>query len=334
MADEVAPGIFRLPIPLPDSPLGTVNAYAVRSVDGVRLVDCGWNTPEAYVALVDELGALGCGVQDIREILVTHIHPDHFGLAGRLAEESGAPVAMHRLEALYVEARYRDTDALVAEMEAWLRINGAPPAELEAMPSGSLQLLRRVGTRRPDVLLEGGEQLAWGDFSFEVLWTPGHSTGLVCLYEANVQLLISSDHVLQRISPHVGLHAQSLGNPLGDYVSSLRLVRGMPVRAVLPGHGKPFRDLAGRVDELLRHHQDRLATMLDMLDSCEETAYALSSRLSWKGSEDGWERLAPFQRRMALTETIAHLEYLYGGDRVDKHFRGGVVLYSGNSANG
>jgi glyoxylase-like metal-dependent hydrolase (beta-lactamase superfamily II) len=132
---------------------------------------------------------------------------------------------------------------------------------------------------------------------------------------------------LQRTSPQVGLHAESFGNPLGDYLSSLQLVRGLPIRTVLPGHGAPFTDLAGRADELLEHHQTRLSAMLAMVDDEELTAYALASRLSWRGAEDGWDRLAPFQRRMALTETIAHLEYLYGAGRVAKRFRGGVIYY-------
>jgi glyoxylase-like metal-dependent hydrolase (beta-lactamase superfamily II) len=132
---------------------------------------------------------------------------------------------------------------------------------------------------------------------------------------------------LPRISPHVGLHAQSFGNPLGDYLSSLQLVRALPIQSVLPGHGEPFDDLAGRVDELLDHHQARLSAVLAMMDDDEVNAYALASWLNWRGSEDGWLRLAPFQRRMALTETIAHLEYLYGSGQVVKRFRTGVVFY-------
>lgn len=313
-------------IPLPGSPLGTVNAYLV-DTGGLRLVDCGWNTPEAYDALVQQLGSLGAGIGDIAEIVVTHIHPDHFGLAARLAEESGALVTMHRLEALYLGARYEHTHRLVEEMNAWLRINGVRPPELEEMAGASLQMLRWVGTRHPDVLVEGGEVLDWGTHRFEVVWTPGHSAGLICLHDHAARLLMSSDHVLRRISPHVGLHAQSFGNPLGDYLSSLQLVRALSIHTVLPGHGEPFDDLAGRVDELRDHHQARLSAILTMMDDDEVNAYALASRLSWRGSEDGWERLAPFQRRMALTETIAHLEYLYGSGRVTKQFRGGVIFY-------
>jgi glyoxylase-like metal-dependent hydrolase (beta-lactamase superfamily II) len=325
-ATEIVPGIFRLPIPLPDNPLGTVNAYAVTVEDGLCLVDCGWNTPQAYQAFIDQLGEISAAVADIRQILVTHIHPDHFGLAQRLAEESGAPVMMHRLEAVYVGARYEHTATLVAEMEEWLRLNGVPAEEVESMAVDSLMMLSRVGTRRPDVLLQGGETLDWGR-PFEVIWTPGHASGLVCLYDRERGVLLSSDHVLQRISPHVGLHTQSLGNPLQDYLGSLRLVRDLPVRTILPGHGDPFEGLATRVDEIIAHHDRRCAEILEVLSEGEKTSYQVAGLLRWRGSETGWERLHPFQRRMAVTEVVAHLEYLHGHDRAEKRFRGGLISY-------
>ena len=157
---------------------------------------------------------------------------------------------MHRLEAIHVGARYEYTRTLIEEMEAWLRVNGVPPDELVAMSEGSLLMVARVGKRQPDTVLEGGELLAWSPYHFEVVWTPGHSAGLICLYEPQAQVLVSSDHVLECISPHIGLHTQSFGNPLGDYLSSLQLVRDLPVKTILPGHGAPFHDLPGRVDAL------------------------------------------------------------------------------------
>lgn len=322
----MAPGIFRLEIPLPDNPLGTVNAYAIPA-DGVRLIDCGWDTPEAYAAVVAQLGALDLTVKDIREILVTHIHPDHFGLAGRLADESGASVLMHRLEAIYVNRRYEDTRGLVGEMDEWLRMHGVPDEELSSMTRASLAMIERVDVRKPDVLIEGGEMLTWDGHTFEVLWTPGHSMGLICLYDRRAKILVSGDHVLERISPQVGLHAQSLGNPLADYLDSLRSVRILPVQIVLPGHGPPFHDLPGRVDQLVAHHDRRLDQMRARLDQAGRTAYEVASGLSWRGSEHGWQMLAPFQRRMAITETIAHLEYMYSRGQIGKESKGGRILY-------
>lgn len=326
MPEEIAAGIFCIVLPLPSTGLGSVNVYALQNDSDFLLIDCGWNTPEAHEVLARELKALGRGIERIKQIVVTHIHPDHFGLAGRIAEESGAAVMMHRLDAMYVSARYGDTHDLLSEMDAWLRTNGVSGDELAAMTDASIRMLEHVNRRPPDRLLEGGEVLEWGELRLQVLWTPGHSSGLICLYEPRLQVLFSNDHVLPRISPHVGLHVQSIGNPLRDFLQSLHAVRGLPVRHVLPGHGTPFEDLPGRIDELIQHHEERLDVMRAVLTQ-EMTAYDVAARISWRGSETGWFTLAPFQRRMALTETIAHLEYLYGAGRVEKQFKNGVVYY-------
>jgi glyoxylase-like metal-dependent hydrolase (beta-lactamase superfamily II) len=324
---EVAPGVFRLVLPLDGNPLGSVNAYAVRSGSGICLIDCGWDTPSAYEALCRTLAGIGSGIADIYEILVTHIHPDHFGLAGRVAAESGASLVMHRLEAAFVTARYEDAAALIGEMEDWLRVHGTPDLDLEPMAAGSVGMLRRVGTRSPDRVLEGGETLTWGERALEVVWTPGHSVGLICLFDRATGLLFSSDHVLQRISPHVGLHTQSFGNPLGDYLRSLDSIAGLPATLVLPGHGTPFVDLGGRARELTTHHTDRLNHMAGIVATCRCTAFDVARALPWRGSTTGWQRLEAFQRRMALTETIAHLEYLHIGGRLLRHFDGRHFTY-------
>src|SRR5947209_15795341 len=216
MPHEIIPGLYRLPIPLPENPLGTVNVYAVIGEYRVRLIECRWDTPEAYAALVAELQSLGAKISDIREIIVTHIHPDHFGLAERLVAESAARLSMHRLEAIHVGARYEYTRTLIEAMEAWLRVNGVPPDELVTMSEGSLLMVARVGKRQPDTVLEGGELLAWFPYRFEVVWTPGHSAGLICLYEPQAQVLVSSDHLLERISPNIAVHPPSFGKPLSD----------------------------------------------------------------------------------------------------------------------
>ncbi len=327
MPHEALPGLYLLPIPLPDNPLSAVNAYVVRADDGVRLVDCGWDTPEAYAAMVGELAALGATVGDVRELLVTHIHPDHFGLAGRLVAESGARESMPRSEAALIGARYEDARELVTMMEEWLAAVGVPRDELEATAGVSLWMVSHVGTRRPDMLLDGGETLEWGAYRFEVIPTPGHSAGLVCLYDRAARVLLSSDHVLERTSPHIGLHVQSGGDPLGDYLRSLRRVRDLDVALVLPGHGAPFHDLAGRVDALIAHHERRCAQMLDILADGALTPYDLASRLPWRGAPDGWQRLDAFPRRLAVTETVAHLEYLRRRDRLTRRIHDGVALY-------
>lgn len=326
MPEEIVPGLFRLSIPLPNDALGSVNVYAVVSADGLRLIDTGWNAQEAYTTLVSELQELSMQVRDLKEILVTHTHPDHIGLAERLVQEAGARLLLHRADATS-EMVAEERQGMLAEMQSWLQTNGMPQEEREALVGGMRRMAYRMPTYRPDTLLEGGEILAWHPFRFEVIWTPGHSSGLVCLYEAQAQILISSDHILPRISPNIGLYAQQSGDPLADYLHSLKQVRNLPVKQVLPGHGASFSDLAARVDELIAHHELRLQEMMKALADEEQTAYGTASRLSWRGSAHGWQKLLPFDRLAALSETLAHLEYLSNQRQVRRREQDDHVLY-------
>ena len=153
---ELLPGIWRLPLPLRDSPLGHVNTYLVRSDDGYLLVDCGWDTADTLRTLEGHLRALDIRMPDVRHLVITHIHPDHYGLAGRLREISSADLSFHRLERLYIESRYVDADELLGEMREWLRLNGTPPDELDRLNRGSMSMMERVQIAFPAAVSLGG----------------------------------------------------------------------------------------------------------------------------------------------------------------------------------
>jgi glyoxylase-like metal-dependent hydrolase (beta-lactamase superfamily II) len=327
---EVLPGIWRLPLPLRDNPLGHVNTYLVRADDGYLLVDCGWDTADCLQALEGHLRALDVRFGDVRHLVVTHIHPDHYGLAGRLREIANADLSFHRLERLYIESRYADADLLLGEMREWLRQHGTPQAELDRLSRSSMAILDRVQIAYPDRTLEGGEEIPCGRFTFRVLWTPGHSAGHICLYDPLHRVLLSGDHVLPRISPAITLHIQAAGNPLADYLDSLRLVGQLQAELVLPGHGDPFAGLAERAAELAAHHQARLREVLALLGADPArgtTAFEVARQMRW-GSRRTWDDLSGFERRLAVTETLAHLELLHARGQVAKRFAEGIALYA------
>lgn len=329
MPEEIIPGLARISLPLLNNSLGSVNTYAVMSADGLRLIDCGWDAEEVYAALADELYHLGVQVNDIREILITHAHSDHIGLAERLKQETDARLLLHRLDAVSRWTEPSERLRMVAETERWLQANGMPQEEWDVIIRVMRSRPIRTPTYRPDLLLEGGEVLDWRPFRFEVIWTPGHSPGLVCLYERQHQILLSSDHVLEGISPNIAYSAQHTGDPLDAYLRSLRLVRDLPVALVLPGHGAPFSDLTGRVDALEQHHEERLQAILDVVAKQEgQSAYAIASQLPWRGSAGGWQRLQPFDRLAALGETLAHVQYLTNKGRLHRREEDGTVVVS------
>jgi len=293
------------------------------------LVDCGWDTADTLEALEGHMRALDIQLGDIRHLVITHIHPDHYGLAGRLREMSKAELSFHRLERLYIESRYANADGLLGEMHEWLRLNGTPADELDKLNFGSMGILNRVRIAFPDRTLDGGEEIPCGRFAFRVIWTPGHSAGHVCLYDERHKILLSGDHVLPHITPSVGLHVRSPSNPLADYMDSLVLIGRLEAELVMPGHGEPFQGLPERTDALLAHHERRLVEIVELLGArpgLSMTGYEIASRMNWS-SRRTWDDLSGFERRLAVTEALAHIELLHDRGQVRKSFADGEIKY-------
>lgn len=326
---ELLPGLHQIKLPLADSPLGWVNGYLIAGDAGYTLVDCGWDTPDVLDALRNGLDELGVGLDAIRTLVVTHNHPDHYGLAGRLVALAGCGLLMHHLEKIHVQARYATTEGLLGEMSDWLRLNGCPPTDLHEMTHASMSIIERVNIAMPDIEVNGGEHVDTGRYDFEIVWTPGHSEGHICLYERRRGLFLSGDHVLDPITPNIGLHAQSMGNPLADYIDSLERVRELDCDDVLPAHGEPFKGLRRRVDELLAHHEDRTEEMLAVLrEQGAASAYIVASHMHWGRRGTLWTEMRSFQQRMAVTEVLAHLELLRSRRRLRKIIHDNTVQYA------
>jgi glyoxylase-like metal-dependent hydrolase (beta-lactamase superfamily II) len=325
---EVFPGIYWIknPIGLDGSSLSHVNSYLVRGEDGYLLVDTGWNTEESFDEIQRSLKEIGARIEDISQILVTHIHPDHYGMAGRIKRISGARIYMHEIENSIIDTRYVHMDALLAQTAEWLKLNGVPAEETGDIRDASLDIVDLVVPARPDVILHGGETITTGKFNFNAIWTPGHSPGHICLYEPEKKVLLSGDHILPTITPNIGRHPQSAENPLGMYLESLQEMRKLDVSLVLPGHDEPFTGLVPRIDEIISHHEQRNLEILAAVSSQPRTAFDIAEYVTW-GTNASWRELPPIHRRMAIFETIAHLEYMITRGRAEKIDRDNVIYY-------
>jgi glyoxylase-like metal-dependent hydrolase (beta-lactamase superfamily II) len=324
---EIFPHIYQLKVPIPDNPLGHLNAYLIRDGDEGHLIDCGWNAPEAWDALRQQLDAAGVGLRGLRTIVMTHIHPDHYGLAGRLKESSGARLILHRLEEPFIESRYVRYERVLDELGPWLRQFGVPDAELTGLQRASMAVLPRVAVGEPDELLFGGETLALGPYTFEVYWTPGHSPGHICLYERSAQVLIAGDHILETITPNVSYNPQSGPNPMRDYIDALQRIRDLPTKLILPGHERPMHDLPKRIAEIIAHHEERNQDILKALNAGALVPYDIARAIPWIGGTVTWEDLSVWHRRLAVMETLSHLEYMRWQGRVKRTTVDGLVRY-------
>ncbi len=326
---EIAPGIHQLRVPIPDNPLGYLNSYIVQGENGWLMIDTGWYTPEAFDSLIAGLKSLGLTLTDISTIVVTHVHPDHFGLAGRIKQLSPkTQLLTHRWESDLIESRYIKFSELQNNMDPMLRRHGVPSSDLQALRSASMPILSFVTVTLPDQIFYGGEIVDTGKYELEIIWTPGHSPGHICLYEPKNQLLFSGDHILPSISPNISYHVQSGDDPLGDYLRALRKLAHLPVNKVLPAHEQVFNDLKTRIMELLEHHKEREGEIKQVIGKKSSHAYETSSQLTWHVHGLSWEQFPPFQKRAAVTETIAHLEHMRWEGMVKKIVMGGNILYS------
>ncbi len=325
MAKEVLPGIFQFKVPIPNNPLGWVLPYLIPSDGGYTLVDCGWNTPEAFAALEEELRDVGATFDDIKTLLVTHVHPDHYGLAGRIKEVCDAEIVIHQRERDLIRSRYRQPEQLLERMATWLTENGVPDSEMSDLQQASMPARAFVSPVEPDSVLWGGETLDLGEYAFEVFWTPGHSPGHLCFYERKHKFVLTGDHVLPSITPNVSLHPQQMGNPLGDYLASLQRLEPLEVDQVLPAHEYEFKDLPKRVREIIHHHATRLDEMLAIVGEDGATGYDVASGIVW--TTGTFDTFSFWMQRAAISETLAHLEYAVQDGRLTQTKRGGVVRF-------
>lgn len=325
------PGIHRLRLPLTGSPLKYVNSYLLPGRDGHLLIDTGWNTADTFGAFMQQLAAAGLQPADIKRLVITHAHIDHYGMAARLLQHADAHLIMHALEAQMIALRYRNPRQYTGQSNTLLREAGAAEDLLADTRQVADRFARLTGTVEPHTMLHGGERLRHARFAFEVIWTPGHSPGHICLYEPAHKLLFSGDHVLPGITPNVGRYPQSGANPLEDYLASLKRIRSLDVRLVLPAHGPPMTGFTRRVDQILAHHEKRKDEILRIIaeQTAPITAYALVQAMRWyaKRRPIAWQSLRIFDQRLAVSEVSAHLASLAAEGRLVKRNTAGADYY-------
>ena len=325
-AREVAQGIWKFTLPIP-FPLKTVNMYALVGEDGWALVDTGMGMPEARAAFAAGLQKAGLRIDTLRAIVLSHDHPDHIGLSGELHDHSGAAVYMHPIDAHNMRLLWQDIDPeRFASVSHFFRQHGMPTDEPWFSHADPKQLHKIIRVPRFEAitLVESGQYLHLAGERYRVIWTPGHSDGHICLFRDSDGVFLSADHVLPRITPNIGLYSEyDRANPLADYLDSLRTVAPLPASIVLPGHGEPFNDLAGRVTEIIEHHEQREIEILTLLDEQPQNAYQLAEKLF------GHRLKSNEARRMAVAETLSHLEYLRLDGQVAQHkTTNGLILYA------
>jgi len=293
--------------------LNHVNCFIAKGENGWTIIDSGLHNPAAETRWKPLLAN-----HEITEIIITHYHPDHYGFAGRLQDLTGAKVSM------------TETDKQTA-LRIWgegfsqsLRENyykcGIPKDVADAMAENEAGFIPRVTPHpRVDRYLQEGDKILFGKYEYEVLEAPGHSDGLICLYNREKRVLFSTDHILPKITPNISYHFHGDKNPLEAFLESLQKFKRLEAEYVIPSHGKPFINANERIDEIIDHHNERLSKLVDII-RFPSTVY------------DGCQKLfgrnfTTHEMRFAIGETIAHLEYLVNKRVCKKEEINGIYIY-------
>ncbi len=316
---EKIEGIYRIAIPVPFA-LKWVNCYLLRDGDGWVLVDTGLNYPTGVDTWKQFFAQTDIVPRDIRTIIITHFHPDHYGAAGMLQSWTGARVLMSETDHHTAGMAWNPVMAREDIRLQYLIGHGVPRPTASAILES---MAMRIDWVKPepqiDNFLKHGDEIAMGGGRWSVLVTPGHTDGHLCFYEPDRRLLLSGDHLLPHITSNISLWPGRSPNPLLDYLQSLAAIKGMPVHLVLPSHGPVFQTFTERISAMQEHHHQRLMAAVAAVNPGGTTAFEAMGRIF--GSD-----LSLSDTRFAIAETLAHLEYLVMEGRLVKEV-GETVLY-------
>jgi glyoxylase-like metal-dependent hydrolase (beta-lactamase superfamily II) len=314
MAHEIGAGIYRLKLPLPWAvdlmpfSAATINVYLVQSGESLLLVDSGLNDRACYEKLRSEMAYLGFRFSQLTDLVATHFHPDHIGLLDALAEAAPqARIHLHPYDLALIRERFFQPQPALERFKGWLAGHGLPSEEVISLAAvrlntGQFSAGQQCQPTGPDLI----SQLTLDGQNWQLIWTPGHTPGHLVLYQPATRLLLAGDQIFAGSSPNISKFPGSGQNPLADYLSSLSRLVELPVSQVWPGHGEAFTDLPGRVATILRQHRRKLSRLVETLGAASLTGYEIASLLWSEAKLD----LDSNSRRLALTETLALLEWL------------------------
>src|SRR5262245_33712314 len=306
----------------PPFPVGPINICLVAD-DPITMVDTGPKTDQAVAALREQLRKLGFKTEDVKRIVLTHTHEDHYGLARTLQRESGARVDVHAWEFQNVSV-HQDTRV----DPDLLKRASAPDEELEGM-AAHYQLIHSLADAVEDVEAYRDEQeFVFASGALRVIHTPGHTPGSSCLLREGARLLLSGDTILKNITPNPVLNHDPI-NPsrrfpsLGEYLVSLARIRALAPTLIKTSHGDDVTDYEEHFHRLVRHIHERLAKVIGLVPRQGVTAWEMS-RLMFPNAKD-------INRFLAVSEAVANLDLAVAEGKLRVERKGDVEVYAGAS---
>jgi len=322
MIEEILANLYRIEIPLPKSPLKTLNSYVIKSSERNLIIDTGWNQEECMNAMQTGLKELGVDIRKT-DFFITHLHADHLGLISDLITDT-SKIYFNQPDADRFKAGF-----LWEDFVSFARLNGYPENEIQAVTHSHPGFKFKSKENLVFHILKEGDTINIGDYAFKCVETPGHTGGHMCLYEPNKKIFVAGDHILNDITPNIQLWSYEW-DPLKEYLGSLHKVYELDIELVLPGHRGIFRNCKERIQQLKHHHEKRLDEIISVLEKGGKNAFQVASQMSWYIIYDSWDLFPVSQKWFAIGEAIAHLKYLEEKGIIQREMRGQNIVFSLN----
>ena len=319
---EIAPGVKWLRSPLPLS-LDHINCYLLKDGDGWCVVDTGMNSKPArdnWLGVVEQ----HCDNLPIKRVIVTHQHPDHVGLAGWLCASFRARLLMSEQEYLCsrVYLNYGQADSSW-EVEEFFKRSAMSSHTLDGLTTSNNFYDSVSALPGSYHQLKDAQLLSIGDHEWEVIITRGHAQAHVSLYCQALDLYISGDQVLPRITSNVSVISSAPeSSPLTDWYEAHEIVaqRVPDTVLVLPAHELPFYGVQQRLRDVIDHHEERLERIVAICDT-PKNAQVITNLLFEKEFDS-------FQNYLAVGECLAHIHRLMEQGKITRTLESDVYLYS------
>ena len=322
MITEIQNNFYRITLPMPYR-LRHVHAYVLVQGSEVALFDTGMNMPGSYELLESDLISIGLSTKSIRDVFITHSHTDHCSMAGLLQKRTPAKIHLSAI-ADDVYQQFNQAEVLIDAAKLFYARHGMSPAEVGALVEEIDEIRGIIIPFTADDHLEQNEIREFGDWKFEVIFTPGHAAGHVCFFFREEGFLLAGDHVLPYIAPSLSPNIfDEIFQPLKSYLDSLQLVENLPVTTIYPGHGNSFTNISERAAEIRTFYELRKQAVLQSLNTQPKTTYAICAEISGAAAArwDDWEKF------MALNETYVYLQELKREGVIKETMEGNILVY-------
>jgi glyoxylase-like metal-dependent hydrolase (beta-lactamase superfamily II) len=320
--EQVAAGVWRVAIPLPTR-LASVNAYLLTDGGEAFVVDTAYVPGRGWEHIPLLMHAASVSPAQLRGLVLTHTHIDHVGHIRAIEDQFGRPAHLHPDEELTSAWAARENNGTFRH---WLAEHGVDAATIERI---SVVLERgREPLPRQGQRLAHGQLLRIGADVWQVLHTPGHTPGHICLFREADGTLLTGDHLLPNDSPNISVRPGQPPNPLDRYLAALAMIGELPVRLVLPGHGEPITEIAPLIRRRIAHHNRRLADVTELVSATVMTGFQVALAIPWVHREKHFLELEPRHQFLAFGETLAHLVALEAHGTVVRARRANTTVWS------